>query len=341
MIIRMLITILQLSLAAQAPLDTIGPAANRDPSPSTLPQLGPHRFALADVNAITVARSGAEQQPDRRTESERPAAHPVYERGLLWKISGTGAAPSYLFGTIHIEDPRVLALPAVVEEALNRSTSLILEADLDLTSIGGIATKMVLTDGQTLRGILGPPLYREVEQLLERRGIPAVLTNTFKPWAAAVLLSTPASSSGVFLDRKLYLLAQQARKPIYGIETLDEQLALFDGLSGRNQIQLVRDAVAQHAQLPELIESLTRAYLRRDLAELVTLTESIQSPDQHTADTVKLRLITERNGIMVKRILTRLQEGGVFIAVGALHLPGDDGILRRLAARGLQLSAVY
>lgn len=269
------------------------------------------------------------------------AVRPQSAIGILWRISGLGTPPSYLFGTMHVDDPRVTQLPDVVADAFASSNSLTLEAKLDLTSLTAVAAKMILSDGQSLDDILGSDLFSAAQGLLEQRGIPGPLAVKFKPWAVSVLLSAPPSSTGMFLDRVLHERAQQQDKPIHGLETLEEQISIFDELSLVDQISLVKETIAQYAQLQELIEELTQAYLQRNLTALITVTDRYLEENGDLAQRIKKRLIIERNIKMVKRIYPRLREGNAFIAVGALHLPGADGMLALLRKNGLLVEAVY
>jgi uncharacterized protein YbaP (TraB family) len=261
--------------------------------------------------------------------------------GLLWRISGLGTTPSYLFGTMHVDDPRVTRLPEVVADTFDRSNSLTLEARLDLAGLTVVATKMMLGDGQSLADILGSDLFAAAQELLEQRGIPEPLATKFKPWAVSVLLSAPRSRTGLFLDRVLHEQARQQDKPIHGIETLAEQISIFDELSLPDQVSLVKETIAQYAQLHDLIEELTRAYLQRDLTALVAVTDRYLEDNGGLAQRIKKRLIIERNIKMVERIHPRLREGNAFIAVGALHLPGANGMLALLRRKGLDVEAVY
>ncbi len=287
-----------------------------------------------DTTTVTAAGGGnGSADPD--------SAFATGDNGLLWRVSGIGPAPSYLFGTMHVDDPRVVQLPEIVQDTFAGSASLTLEAKLDLASLAAAASKMLLGDGKTLRELLHGELYADVQRLLESRGVPAAAMDRFKPWVVSVMLGIPRSRSSTFLDQMLNDQALSQGKPVYGIETLDEQIALFDDLSLADQITLVTETVRKHEQLPEMIEKLTQAYLRRDLTALADLAQTHMRTETELAQTLQRNLIVERNQKMVDRIRTRLTEGNAFIAVGALHLPGPDGMLQLLRNRGLTIEAIY
>jgi len=171
--------------------------------------------------------------------------------------------------------------------------------------------------------------------------IPDAATEHMKPWAAATALSMPVPETGRVLDVVLFQRAQQAGKPLHGLETIAEQLEVFDGLPLEDQVGLLRDAVEQVAGLDAMLAELLAAYKRQDLAAMVAINEAAMATgDQRLAGEFQRRLIVDRNHRMAERMEPWLQQGGAFVAVGALHLPGEQGLLRLLEQRGYSLRAV-
>lgn len=264
-----------------------------------------------------------------------------YTRGLLWRVESSGRAPSYLFGTIHSSDPRVLALPTPVKQAFERSASFTMEMVTDGSALVAMAETMFLGDGQTLKQLTGEALYAEIRDALAARGLPDFGLEKQKPWVVLMTLSTPPSRGGMFLDLALQLQATMAGKPVHGLESMGEQLAVFDELPVEDQVALLRETVKAQRESEAQLEALTRAYLTRDLAELMATVERFRPGDARLYNTLMQRLLDDRNRRMAERMEARLAEGDAFIAVGAAHLPGRDGLLALLASRGYRLTAVY
>ena len=261
--------------------------------------------------------------------------------GLLWKISRPGSVPSYLFGTIHSEDAGVIALAPAVESAFNDSRRVILEVLLDTDAMAAGSAALLMTDGRRLSEIVGKPLFEQTAAALLSRGIPEVVAEHMKPWAAATALAMPAPETGVVLDMVLFQRAQQAGKQLHGLETIAEQLEVFEGLPLDDQVALLRDAVEQFAKIDALYAELLAAYKRQDLAAMMAINETAMATgDQRLARDFQRRLIVDRNKRMAERMEPYLKQGGVFVAVGALHLPGEQGLLRLLGRRGYTLTAV-
>jgi len=263
------------------------------------------------------------------------------ERGLLFEIVAPGGAPCYLYGTMHSEDPRVLTLSTATQDAFERSPVFIMETVPDAQAVIRSMMTMVYTDGRGLAGVTGEPLYGRAVKALAELGMTEEAVKDFKPWAAATLLGMPKAETGEFLDIRLYKAAQASSKQVIGLETIEEQLAVFDSLSEQDQVALLRETLDARDQLTEVFERLLGAYLARDLAGLALLgDEYLRQGDPELAARFRRAALEVRNQRMAERLGAHLRAGGCFIAVGALHLPGAEGILRHLAAAGFQVRAV-
>ncbi len=269
-------------------------------------------------------------------------------QGLLWKVERDGGQPSHLFGTIHITDERVLDLPPEVEQAFGAARSATFEVIMTDELRIKLARSMVLSDGRTLESILGPRLYGEAKAAGARHGFSAQQLKHFKPWALAMFLSVPQaelarSARGALpLDQRLQIEAAEQGKPVYALETGEEQIALFNGLAEADQIAMLESAIKDSAEIEALFETLTERYLARDTGGIYNdMLEHSGSMNKQLLDLFLLRFNEARNKTMVARMAERLEEGGAFIAVGALHLPGERGLLRLLEGRGYRVERVY
>jgi uncharacterized protein YbaP (TraB family) len=262
----------------------------------------PGRFCLALVLASTLLAASS------MAASVGPVKH---ERGLLWQITKPGLAPSYLFGTIHSSDPRVTDLPAPLERSFDSANSFSMELIFTGAGIVHMAEIMFFGQDQDLEQVIGKDLYQKTEAAMKQAGLSTRGLNKKKPWAIIMSLGTPRKTDGIlFLDLILQRRAVLQFKPTYGLETMDEQ-------------------------------QLLQAYLRRDLAGLAAISDQYQNQAGPAYDKLMDRLLVKRNHRMVERMQPRLQEGNAFIAVGALHLPGEDGLLTLLENAGFKVSPLY
>ena len=270
------------------------------------------------------------------------AAQGRFESGLLWRIERPGSTPSYLFGTMHSDDPGVVDLPAPVRKAFDQADAVTLEVTLDPESLLALTQALMMSDGATLDTLLGPGLYARAVEAMAGYGIPDSMVARMKPWAVAVTLMTPPTQTGVVLDHMLYRKALADGKPVDGLETVAEQVGLFDSLTIAEQIDLLRDTLEHLDDIEQMLADLHQAWLQRDLARLVAINAAaLRDSDPQLATLFNQRIILDRNRRMAERLDSRLHKGGHFIAVGALHLPGEQGLLELLEQRGYRLTRLY
>jgi uncharacterized protein YbaP (TraB family) len=264
-----------------------------------------------------------------------------FNKGLLWKIELPGTLASFVFGTIHSDDRRVTTLPEPVARSLNDSKRFVMEAIVDGDALVSMAEVMFFNDDRTLEQVIGRKLYGDTIKALTARGMPTRGIEKQKPWAVMLALSMPTPKTGEYLDLVLQARATRMSKPVSGLETIAEQLSVFNGLPISDQIALLKDTVRSQPTLDRQFEELHQAWLARDLAAIMALGEKYKPGDERLYRNVMDRLLTQRNLRMVERIGPNLKEGGAFIAVGAAHLPGESGLLYLLEKAGYRVSPVY
>ncbi|MDH5408923.1 MAG: TraB/GumN family protein [Gammaproteobacteria bacterium] len=264
------------------------------------------------------------------------------QRGIVWQIKAEGSLPSYIMGTVHSDDARVLQLPKPVQAVFDRANSFTAELKLDFSTMQKAAEMMFSESVRPLKLLIGQQRYQNIVPLMAKHGISATQLQNMKPWAVAVSLSMPESKGGPVLDAFLYQLAQSQGKKLYGLETVKEQISVFESLSTQQQISLLDEAMLQHKKMDTVYAELIELYLQRDLTALEQASKKyMQMGDQSLTDKLNQKILIERNYRMVRRMQVRLKDGNSFIAVGALHLPGDEGILRLLQKQGYRVTAIY
>ncbi len=272
-----------------------------------------------------------------------PALGQRFDSGLLWRVEGGGVAASHVFGTVHVADPRVTRLPQPVARAFEEARSLTVEVALDPSSFLSLANRMLFLDGRDLPGAVGPDLYAKAAVVTGKLGLPEPAVRLFKPWALAILLSVPPQNPEDVLDLVLARTARERGKPVHELETLDEQVEVFDGMSDADQVLLLARAVAEYEQMPRLVGRMVEAWLARDLGAMRRIGDEAagSAEARRLYDAFSRRLLNERNARMARRMQPQLKEGGAFVAVGALHLHGEAGVLAELERRGWRVTRVY
>ncbi|WP_201219997.1 TraB/GumN family protein [Halochromatium roseum] len=275
--------------------------------------------------------------------AETALAEPCCEQGLLFRLDPEVSAQpsSWLFGTMHSDDPRVTRLPAPVLAAFDSALGVVLEVVPDAAMQEASRAAMVLSPGERLSEQLPPAVYQEILIALSERGIPQAAAERLAPWAILLVLSMPPPSSAPVLDLVLYQRAAELDKPVVGLESIAEQLSVFQALSLEEQVVLLESTLRHRAQLPQIFAALLDAYLDGDLVTLMRLGQTLAAEDPELDERLRRALIDDRNRRMFARLVPMLQQGRQFIAVGALHLPGPGGLLQRLQAAGVEVTRVY
>lgn len=267
-----------------------------------------------------------------------------FYKGILWEVQRDGAPPSYVFGTFHSDDEAILDLPVRVRKALHRSRVLVVEMQTDQSASQRVRQAMVLDEDEHLREVLQDNLiHSEAVAGMAKRGIPRHYTNQLKPWAVYMQLNAPEKGQSVFQDALLQILATLQNKPVAGLETPYEQVQVYDGLSHQEQTELLASLLDETKTQSEAeFERIKHYYLQRDLNKLADVASvNKMSVTDNLKDKIQRRLVDSRNDVIVDRMLPYIEKGNAFIAIGALHLPGEKGILEQLKNSGYQVTAVY
>jgi uncharacterized protein YbaP (TraB family) len=270
---------------------------------------------------------------------------PEFTTGLLWRISKPGTKDSFAFGTIHLADRRVNGIPKPAADALAQSATLALELVPGAVVDARVFDLELLDDGRTLESLIGPPAFAQVREQLAPQAIPEALIARLKPWAVLVKLGrTPQPDAGMSLDQRLLEAARARRMPLVPLELPDEQIAAFDTVPVGSQVALLKHALANRAALEAGLEPTIEAWLSRDLMGLARIADQMgerfpgMGPHYRELTT---HIIYNRTVLMHHRLAMPLRSGGVFVAVGALHLYGNKGLLALLANDGYRVTRIW
>ena len=276
----------------------------------------------------------------------RDAALAQETRGLLFRIDAPGKSSSWVFGTIHLNDPRVTAIPAPVMAALASSRRLAPEVVLaraDMPAVFAAAAQQ--EDGHRLAEYFDADALERLRVAIGPAAPPAEALDRLKPWVIWLMLDRGGTvSSAPSLDELLVVEARARRMTVFGLELPEEQVASLDALPLATQVALLRWAVASRHRVDADREAAIEAWLARDLRKLAALAEAPAKADDalapHLREVAK-HLVENRNIVMAHRLFLPLRDGRVFVAVGALHLVGPGSLLALIRAQGYRVTRVY
>jgi uncharacterized protein YbaP (TraB family) len=257
----------------------------------------------------------------------------------IWSLEGE-RGEVLLLGSIHLLRPDDYPLPAKVTAAYRAADRLVMELDegeIDPLGMQELLMRLGrLEDGRTLSDVMGPSDYKRALDLSHEAGYPLEMIDVLKPWLAALTIMNLHSlgldySPELGLEQHLSGLALREGKPIEGLETVEFQLRLFDGLPVDIQSKLLLQTLEEVSQMDVQLDTLISAWRRGDSAALDhELTRSFDDyPD------VYRRLVTDRNRTWTKRIAEMADcEGVTLVVVGALHLVGEGSVVEMLSEQG-------
>lgn len=306
---------------------------------------------LAVVEPAAAAPAVAAPAPDL------PASEPVPlpSQGVLFRVlppataPDTSAdptqpppAPSYLFGTIHFGSDAELGLdPAMLAAVLAPASTLVGEVDVDAVPDPALDPYRWLPDTQPLSSLIDADAWAMARHLLPDVA-PATLRR-MKPWVVLALVEARGEPLGEgSLDVRLQRLAQARGLPLVQLETLEDQLRALDCVPSDAQAQVLQERLKTPWVLREMSQRALAHYRGRDLgAWLADIDRMPGLGDAARAIEQQARrcLIEDRNARWMPALLALIATGGCTVAVGAIHLPGKDGLLAALARAGYRIEA--
>jgi uncharacterized protein len=263
----------------------------------------------------------------------------------VWAIHGEHNTV-YLAGSVHLLKAGDSALPAAFDRAYTGSQTLVMELDLGKIDPTEVASWMTehgkLPEGSNLRKAIGDERYRRVSSEATRLGLPMEMADQLAPWVLGLELMEMQyaqlgfdSEAGV--EQQLEHRAQTDGKQTSGLETLTEQLGVFETLSPEEQAKFLDLVVTEMHD----VDGDTRAVVTAWRAGDATRLASLLGDEYKSFPALYRSLVSDRNKRWVPQIESLLQDrNNYFVVVGALHLVGDGGLLQLLRKDGFKPEAL-
>jgi uncharacterized protein len=297
--------------------------------------------SLGLATALLAQPALAQQSlPTPQPVQAEPAAPEL--RPALWKVADADTT-IYLFGTVHLLPKGMNWYHGPVASSFEQSAELVTEIpDVDPARMQNVLlSKGVLPSGKSLRGMMTKKEKAKYEAALKQLGLPVEAFDRFKPWYAAVVMSTLPLvkegydvSSGV--EQQLHERNVARKAPRSGLETLEFQLGLFDGLPLKTQKRYLIEAIDMIPRITPQINKMVDAWGKGDPAALAAIMN-----EQQSDPAMMKALLTDRNKTWSGWIKQRLDTPGtVFVAVGAGHLGGKGSVQEFLGKQGVAVTRV-
>lgn len=266
---------------------------------------------------------------------------PMKESSLLWKIEGPGIPKgSYLFGTMHMIEKEYFIFPDKLEKIVKKSEQLVME-------LPGLpnqkeAMKYVLLEEGTFFDYFTPEqtdsilIWAKQEFKMDEAAFRATMSK-MKPFVV-VQMATQIHFMGKTesYEMKLEEIAKTNKLSITGLETIEQQMAFFDDLTKDQQAEMVMEGIRDSEKSIETMKEMEVLYQGQNVDSLYLMIQdeggviSAESAD----------FLDNRNAAWVPQIKEMIANKRCFIAVGAGHLGGPNGVIRLLEKEGYTLTPV-
>ncbi len=271
-----------------------------------------------------------------------PPAQTVDVDPALWVVKDADTT-IYLFGTVHILKPGLGWFDEAVKDAFDKSDQLVLEmVEPDMATSQELFVKYGLDQsGKPLTSKMTAEEKQVYTKAMEKIGLPVAGFEPFDPWAAAVTMQMIGLQKGGYdmasgVETQLTAAAKAKNKPISGVETMELQLAIFDGLPQEVQIKFLIESARAIDTMNASMDNMVALWAKPDPEALAGLmNEGLTDPRLYDA------LLTNRNAQWAAWINRQLEKPGtIFMAVGAGHMSGPTSVPHFLNAYGLKAERI-
>ncbi|MFT4017851.1 MAG: TraB/GumN family protein [Agriterribacter sp.] len=261
------------------------------------------------------------------------------DNSLLWEISGNGLTkPSYLYGTVHMICRKDFLMSEILKRNFAAADKLYLEVDMDDPSMNMKMLQLSMLQGKKLSDFFNKEDYEKLNVFFrDSIGMPLTMFNTMKPFVlfSIISLKTLNCPDQESYEMSFVKMAREQNKEVLGLETIEEQMKIFDNMPDSVQAQMLMRYANEFYEQKEDFSKMIALYKAQDLQALYD--QTISSPDIAGSEDV---LLFNRNQKWIPVMEGAMKESRVFFAVGAGHLAGDKGVINLLRTRGYTVKAL-
>lgn len=288
---------------------------------------------------ISVASSGFAQTGSTGVKPpvSKPLVRGTSNNTLLWEISGKGlSSPSYLFGTMHILCSSDARLSPNMKQVIRDCNQVYFEIDMDnMQEMMGAMKFLRMNDGAKISDLITPEEYDRVKTYFEKNKskLPFGMMNRFKPYFVSSLIGEQLMSckETSVMESLIMDEAKPYKKDVKGLETTEFQASIFDSIPYKKQARDLVSYIDSVDHYKAITAQMVDVYLKQDLGKL----DKLMKQSDVGMDEYMDIMLYARNRKWVSQIPDIMKEGGTTLfAVGAGHLPGDEGVINLLKKAG-------
>lgn len=258
---------------------------------------------------------------------------------LLWEISGKDLpGPSYLYGTMHTTDKRAFKFKKSVMPSFENCKAFAMEVNPDEADPMVMMNAMKMDSGKVLKDLYSEEEWADLSGYFkEKLRQDLAMYNSFKPFfiMSMTMQAQYGKEMSQAVDLHFHKMAKAQDKQVFGLETLEEQLSAIDGIKLDEQAEMLLEMLNEEGKKKDPSEELIKWYAKGDIQRMAEMADEMEYSSDFSEG-----LITDRNVKMADRMVPLIQKQSTFVAVGALHLPGEEGILTLLEEKGYTVKPI-
>lgn len=261
---------------------------------------------------------------------------------MIWEATAPNGQTAYLMGTVHIVKPDLYPLDTLYDEVFEKSDALVLEVRTD--SLQADFQKLMpkyglYVAGESIKDHLSEETYKKLAAKLDSLGTPLAMMQQMKPWVIATSMEglemQKAGYSAQGIDAYFFDKAQKADKEIVSLETTEEQMKIFAGMSDKEQTEYLEYKLSNAQESVEAVDTMM-AYWENGKSEKLAdfLIDEMENQSKEAYD----NLLINRNKKWVPKIIKLVETGKTpLIAVGSAHLVGEKSVNDLLKKKGFKI----
>lgn len=258
------------------------------------------------------------------------------KKSLLWKVTGDGVHPSYVFGTMHVKSARVFNKLDEILSILTEVQTFMAEYHLDEVKFVQQPQDLLIANGRPLSRILDKRKFDKLHKIFNKSfGIDLYQFEHYLPLLIVNIISEKILTEDYALPLDLYLWnkSKELDLGLAGAESYQSQMAIMDKISLDDQIKMLKDIGKNPAKFRKKILKMAEWYEQEDYQQLYKY-------GKKSLGKYKNILLNKRNFNIANSFHEKISNESVFLAVGAGHLAGKNGLLAILKKKGLKLKAI-
>lgn len=276
----------------------------------------------------------------KTTSAVDEAKNEKLANSLLWKITGKGIQkPSYLFGTVHMTCNYNLS--DKLKKAFDETSQVALEIDMDDPNMQvKVMQGMLMKDNKSIKNMLSSEDYTKLDNYFKKNvGMGVAMFNKAKPFMLMSMLLTKSASckTPIAYETEFVKIAKTQKEEVVGLETIESQMALFDEIPYKVQLKEVMKIVNDtEGKTQKQFAELSNLHTAENIEGLLKLMQEEEGMAKDFSD----KLLDARNKNWIPVIEKMAKGQPTFFGVGAMHLAGENGVVKLLRKAGYTVTAV-